>query len=625
MNPLERRVISMNEQPTIESIHKMVSLRVLESVPVKPKNHSRLKWPLGFMTDSCKRTPETSDAYSSSESNVSKRILNWRANLPETIRKLILGIELELDLKSDEGFYPPLVIRAKSGLGKSVLMGKVIAELIDASFNNSESEWPSFDRIVYSQLKGCEPGENLETSICRGMDGFHKCNNFQQFFDKTVNCQNKIILIDSLDEHNERSEWWNKSKILSDNGWKVIWACRDPDWDHYDLGNEEEIGLPNYNRRDGNPTKHWNAFTEETWSLYLDNDRMDDVYSIAKNSIPEGQPGENKKKEYAKLSEYIDYCYSDTQLMHIFHTNSNVTIVTAKELEKNLINALLEARQTFLKKPMDDSSLDKPEFYEKFFNYNLAKLIIESSLTELNKLVKWKPEVVWKSLCRDFYNANSQSRQIGVLSEEIPLKSTYIDNNEEVLLKWLYLSGINRDFNFFRHRDFATVAYVEGAVNGLKDLESDISYKDVLFQHFFPLKAISKTSDSSDNFQKEVIYDFLRRTGNIIAQSSYLWDREEEHTHPIAMASARLLNSGVKGSDKSTSHQKALSKKQKEAIELNANNRAVILHGVPGSGKNIWRYRKNSLATAKPFRTKRRRGSSIDCGFNKAVSNKHKF
>ena len=111
-----------------------------------------------------------------------------------------------LEFREEAGaamFYPPIAIRAKSGYGKSMLFGKIIAELIDAKFTrNDENEWPVYNRIVYSQLKD-QMASNLEEAVCRGMDKFHQCSNLETFFEltKETPAGQKILFIDSLDEH----------------------------------------------------------------------------------------------------------------------------------------------------------------------------------------------------------------------------------------------------------------------------------------------------------------------------------------------------------------------------------------------------------------------------------------
>ena len=63
--------------------------------------------------------------------------------------KWILEANLSKSKHVRPSFYPPLVIRSKSGYGKSII-GKILAELIDAKFApEGKSEWPW---PIYSQL-----------------------------------------------------------------------------------------------------------------------------------------------------------------------------------------------------------------------------------------------------------------------------------------------------------------------------------------------------------------------------------------------------------------------------------------------------------------------------------------
>ena len=214
-------------------IHREVSNHVLNTIPVKPLRYETLNWPLGFLTNRCKRGEED---FTDREKSVSEKILGWRHNLDTEIRRDLVNLN-QRRTKEEGYFFPPLVVRAKSGLGKSILLGKVMAELIDAASGVSDGNWPSMQRIVFSQIKDNTSYETLEESICKGMDVYHRRENFEFLFNDTSEIPDglKIIVIDSLDEHPKREDWWAVTEKLSDAGWKVIWSCRDPDWDIYEL------------------------------------------------------------------------------------------------------------------------------------------------------------------------------------------------------------------------------------------------------------------------------------------------------------------------------------------------------------------------------------------------------
>ena len=103
-----------------------------------------------------------------------------------------------------------------------------MAELIDAASGVNDGNWPSMQRIVFSQIKDNTSYETLEESICKGMDVYHRRENFEFLFNDTSEIPDglKIIVIDSLDEHPKREDWWAVTEKLSDAGWKVIWSCR---------------------------------------------------------------------------------------------------------------------------------------------------------------------------------------------------------------------------------------------------------------------------------------------------------------------------------------------------------------------------------------------------------------
>ena len=143
------------------------------------------------------------------KSHVSEKILGWRHNLDTEIRRDLLNLT-QRRTKEEESVFPPLVVRAKSGLGKSILLGKVMAELIDAASGFGDGNWPTMERIVFSQIKDNTSYETLEESICKGMDVYHRRDNFEFLFSDTSEIPDglKIIVIDSLDEHPKREDWW---------------------------------------------------------------------------------------------------------------------------------------------------------------------------------------------------------------------------------------------------------------------------------------------------------------------------------------------------------------------------------------------------------------------------------
>ena len=82
--------------------------------------------------------------------DVSIKLLRWKRNLDVKLSEALspknwVQERIGLEFREEAGaamFYPPIAIRAKSGYGKSMLFGKIIAELIDAKFTrNDENEW----------------------------------------------------------------------------------------------------------------------------------------------------------------------------------------------------------------------------------------------------------------------------------------------------------------------------------------------------------------------------------------------------------------------------------------------------------------------------------------------------
>ena len=84
--------------------------------------------------------------FTDSELEVSGRLFGWKKEIDDQVRKAIhkekWGLEDNLSKSklNRPTFYPPLVIRSKSGYGKSILFGKILAELIDAKYS-TEQVW----------------------------------------------------------------------------------------------------------------------------------------------------------------------------------------------------------------------------------------------------------------------------------------------------------------------------------------------------------------------------------------------------------------------------------------------------------------------------------------------------
>jgi hypothetical protein len=566
-------------------IHRTVSSHVLRYIPVTPRRPETSKWPLGFMTERCRDsnfTGNESEDFGSEELSVSGKILQWERQLDEQVKGAIAKEIWKEEKVNGESsyFYPPMVIRAKSGFGKSVLIGKLMAELIDAKYSGNSKEWPIYDRIVYSQLKD-QTGSNLEYAICNGMDGYHKCNNLDTFFENTelVPRGDKIIMIDSLDENPGRQEWWNISLRLSEHGWRVIWTCRNPDWDAYKLG--ENINNY-YGAQD--EEKLWDWFSGKDWKLRLDTKRKSQLDSEIESI--------SGLSNVDLVHKFVWYCYSETQLMHIYHTNFDLEENYRDKLDRQLIQNLLLEREKIItdEKDAEMRNFDDREWYYRFFNINLARVIIDTSLKFYSKDEDNKYDVFeqWDIICKEYFESNDNRKQ-GQLNESVVSESLDIDD----LLNFLKLSGIMRkteDGMKFRHRDFAVIAYVRGSPNGLNGLfESGVNFQlkdDILFKHFFPTEVLDT------NNQTEIVEDFLRRTGNIVSQLNVLSDmkvvpKEINYIAKTSLNKMRLVEYESSQSRPDLGHDKGLSKSQVQSLTLGNGERAIVLHGVPGSGKTF--------------------------------------
>ena len=612
------------------AIHRTVSGHVLNYIPLTPFSSQFCEWPLGFMTGRCKKDDANNaqdSPFTESEMDVSRKLLKWQRNLDIKLGKALSqknwGLEsIELEFREEAGaamFYPPIAIRAKSGYGKSMLFGKLIAELIDAKFTeNDENEWPVYNRIVYSQLKD-QMASNLEEAICRGLDKFHQCSNLDTFFalTKDVPAGEKILFIDSLDEHPEAKEWWNISLILSKNGWRVVWACRDPDWNTLLLGSQVKPNF--YSRSDGESSLHWEEYTNLTWNLVIPGHRLNYLKegTITDPRSPRLSEDNHRPKEWenerGKNNSFLKYAYEATQLMHIFHTHHRLKPEFRDELDLLLVENLFRERDRIILKNVKPDSIsdkeflrifDEPKWFYQFFDSNLAKIIMDTALHYASVMLKSHSEeeinTIWHNICQTYYQNNypETSKSNGKLRETIFTPENDLNNISNKLLKKMLDFGILRESDGqlkFRHRDFAVVAYVNGSENGLDSLKKE----DTIFAYFFPHSEDFPGSSSEQNHYRRM--EFLRRTGNVPSQIQSLWkiERLPVDLSIIAKVSIKLFLPKIEEEDlnntvetlqkpvKQLPDNKGISESQRKSIELGADRSAIVLHGVPGSGKTF--------------------------------------
>lgn len=612
------------------AIHRTVSGHVLNYIPLTPFSSQFCEWPLGFMTERCKKdtTNNVQDSqFTESEMDVSIKLLRWIRNLDVKLCEALspknwVQERIGLEFREEAGaamFYPPIAIRAKSGYGKSMLFGKLIAELVDAKFTeNGGNEWPVYNRIVYSQLKD-QMASNLEEAVCRGLDKFHQCPNLETFFEltKDVPAGQKILFIDSLDEHPEAKEWWNISLILSKNGWRVVWACRDPDWNTLQLSSQVKSNF--YSRLDGNTDLHWEEYTGLTWDLEVPGRRLNYLKEgkIAKPRSPRLSQDNHRPIEWEndrnKNNKFLKYAYEATQLMHIFHTHHRLKTEFRDELDLLLVENLFRVRDRIISKNVKSNStshkeflriFNDPKWFNQFFDSNLAKVIIDTALHYASVILKSHTEEEifnsWHNICQTYYQKNhpETSKSNGKLRETIFTPENDLNNISNKLLKKMLDFGILRESDGqlkFRHRDFAVVAYVNGSENGLDSLNKE----DIIFSYFFPHSEDFPGSSSEQNQERRI--EFLRRTGNVTSQIESLWKIEKlpVDLSIIAKVSIKLflpkieeeeVNKPAETSQKQVKKlpdNKGISESQRKSIELGADRSAIVLHGVPGSGKTF--------------------------------------
>jgi hypothetical protein len=630
------KVIRMTERqtPSLADLHRQVSSHVLSNLPVKPERANTLPWPIAFLTDKCKNSSDEDKSFDVREKKVSKSIFGWKKGLDEVVAKKIQQMYEKPTWTSDGNIYPPFVIRAQSGFGKSILLGKLVAELISAKHNSADSEdtiWPKFDRILFSQLKDSRFDYNLEESICNGLDLGHRCKNLYELFEK-VNVENKIIFIDSLDEHEDKMNWWEISRRLSDKGWIVVWTCRDPDWSHHKLGNVVTDGgpIPNQIADDLLKSKEdgklpWDQFHGKDWSLEIDSKFERELVELTETN------NENKP--------FMQYCYSETQLMHIFHTNFAITKVARDSLQKGLCENLLSN----LEERVEEFSGRKSEMFQSddwsisLFSSNLVNIIIQTAINYAKKKFPANDiNELWAGICKDYYEKESAVRNESELNESINVKK--LSENQAKLFNLLLAYGIFREGGKFRHRDFATIAFIEGC-GGLERMKIK-EKNDILFKHFFPNSLLKEENKEliDDVDGPAVIQDFIRRNGNILVYLDPIANLDRDdlwneyyipkrsidihgiipmHAEEEAEEETALEASITDGPEKAKEKIDDLSSLQIQALSLGQqSDHSVILKGFPGSGKTYTGVEAIIIRQASLFRSGRTDAYSLIVALN---------
>ena len=514
----------------------------------------------------------------------------YRFKILESIHKN----EIFYDDNQEIEYQIPLVVRALSGKGKTMLFAKIVAQMIYDYHNqiNEQKTKSKSKRILFSQLKDSYEKTNLEKAICLGLDKFHNHCRTIEALDTTVGeVDEKIIFIDSLDEHPAREQWWEISMKFSQYGWKVVWSCRNPDFDRHDLINQiPKSCVNNYENEQNSP---WNLLKGYSWDLQLDEDRRKQLSEYLNDLSSDRNL--SSKEQY---TEFYQDCYSKTQLMNIFYTNLSMVDEKREALDKLLLETIISNKDKAKKnneKSVEDDLLDS-NWYIQFFESLLTKLIIDSSLEFLGNEIDSENHLngstihsIWDRLCIDYYNLRTPIKN-SELDETLPEVKDG-DNERKILIQTLTTLGILREGSKFRHRDFAVVAYLHGCGIHYDSIElENIEAEDILFSFLNPIKKLTADGkEEKDNRAVDAVNDFLRRTGNIIGYINPVKSLAINKDIQYIIARQSLAHKddsdysqlAVSNDDEAT----GLSEDQTKALGLSEGRRSIILKGFPGSGK----------------------------------------
>lgn len=586
----------MIDEESLE-IHRIVSNHVLNYIPIKPKSAANLRFPIGFMTNQCRlaaKDDKKTSSFSVRELRLAGKLLPWAESIDSKILENIDKNEIFYDDKLDTEYQIPLVVRALSGKGKTMLFSKLAAQMIYDHHNQNDEQKtePKTKRILFSQLKDNLERVSLESALCLGLDKFHNHCRTVEALDTTVGeVDEKIIFIDSLDEHPAREQWWEISMKFSQYGWKVVWSCRNPDFDRHDL--IKQIPKSCVNKYENEQNSPWNLLKGYSWDLELDEDRRKQLSEYLNDLSSDRNL--SSKEQY---TEFYQACYSKTQLMNIFYTNLSMVDEKREALDKLLLETIISNKDKAKKnneKSVEDDLLDS-NWYIQFFESLLTKLIIDSSLEFLGNEINSETHLngstihsIWDSLCIDYYNLRTPIKN-SELEETLPeIKDE--DNERKILIQTLTTLGILREGSKFRHRDFAVVAYLHGCglhhdSMKLKNNEAE----DILFSFLNPIKKLSLNgTEQLEDGGIQIVNDFLRRTGNIIGFINPVKNLAINKDIQYIIARQSLAHKddsdysqlAVSNDDEAT----GLSEDQTKALGLSEGRRSIILKGFPGSGK----------------------------------------
>ena len=153
------------------------------------------------------------------------------------------------------------------------------------------------------------------------------------------------------------------------------------------------------------------------------------------------------QKSTNNVKQFVKYCYSKTQLMHIYHTNFDMRDAPRRELDRRLLETLLEVREYFRARAVIENEFLDPDFYHGFFDANLAKIIIDTAINFLDK-EDYDARLAWQQLCGAYHRNRSKNRKKGQLDES--LSFTEEDNIPQAFIERLKLFGILREGRKFR-------------------------------------------------------------------------------------------------------------------------------------------------------------------------------
>lgn len=538
-----------------ESLRRDVALHALASLSTKPNNVENREKPWSFLID-------TNDP-------LRQQFREWGGRGGGLHERLREAFDNYRNWKNEA----PLVITAFSGGGKTMLMSQVVASLLEAH-DDKNSKWPLFN-VLFSQLKNNDHVEaDLERAICSGIDPSRRALSLDALKRRIGEAEHPVCLIvDSLDEHPEKGQWWSVFEKVRELGWIMVIACRKTDFetirkDCFRLQKDEDLFNRWYDTEWD--VKSW------SWDL-LPSDEDSEAFNKCVENIP-------NTEERQHALDFLKTAYRTTPLLYVYETNFTLLESRRQQLKTLLLKNLLKAFQNSNAAADQDftarTTLDS-KFFITYYSIHPVKVLMESTIQFISSALAdagqdtSEIEEEWFNLCQFTESHN----------ERIPMQGMRPNSDIRIILQnFGLLVSSNANWKW-RHRDFMMHAHIAGK-GGIDEFVQQCERSttltslldDDLYAHLDP----SRRAPQQQIERQQRVIDFQRRTCQAI---SAMKDRIED-----AVREERLDKQGMslwgrlRKTLESIDDDYGMDENQVKNLR-DQWGRTIVLRGFPGTGK----------------------------------------